>query len=548
MKNTHSPVRAAALALALPLFLAACGGGSPSSPTAMGTLEAQSAIVAAAAPSSCSYSHVWVTVTAVRVLRDDAGAQRWQDISLTAARRIDLLSPGGVLQALGVAPLQAGHYTQVRLVLGANGNTVQPAGGAETALKVPGGAASGLKLMGDITVQPGAVSDLALDGFDACTAIASTGKGSYNLKPEAPARMEPVAQAGPEVAGADGEVIPLPAGGWVLAAHSGTSWSLQHYGATGNATGSPAYVSIGSDIAPSFAALAGGGYAAVWLMQTSTLDVYQVTTQAWDTNGVALSPATNVALVNPGKLSHPPALPKIAALAGGGYVLVWGLPPSDDGVYAQRFTASGAAAAPAVRVVESGTGSLGAAALPAGGYVVTWGRLSSTSGGAQAFSAADVPLAAMQSAGSNGDGGGPPIPVVRALAGGGAVIAWQAVGQHLMMQQVAADGTPVTAAQIVDDLTASPIFASIAIGALPDGGSVIAWTQSGGVYARRYLASGAPAGPQTKINLVTTSAGTPVGVAVRADGSFEIHWTGLLPTETVRRTYVRTFPAGSLAG
>jgi hypothetical protein len=100
----------------------------------------------------------------------------------------------------------------------------------------------------------------------------------------------------------------------------------------------------------------------------------------------------------------------------------------------------------------------------------------------------------------------------------------------------------------VDDQTANPIFAVIGVGALADGGSLIAWSQvDGNVYARRYLPSGAPAGPQTKINLVTTSANRPVGVAVRDDGSFGIHWTGV-GSDGVRRTYVRTFASGSLAG
>jgi hypothetical protein len=536
--------RIPALALASSLILAACGGGgSPAS--LLDVAQPQSA--RATRTASCSYAHVWVTVTSVRVLGDSG----WQDIALATPGRIDLLAAsGGILQALGATSLQPGHYSQLRLVLAADGNAVQPAGGTETPLKVPSGSSSGLKLMGEITVATGTTGDLVLDGFDPCTAIVVTGNGSFNLRPEAQASMQPVVQAGPEVPGAAGTVLPVPGGGYALATNVGTTWTLQRFDASGNAVGAPTTIATpaSQSLFIWFAALPGGGYAAVWIEPTFRMGVDQVQTQAWDASGTALGPVLAAADVVPGKLSHPAALPQIAALTGGGYVLAWGLPPTDDGIYAQRFTAAGAAAAPAVRVAESGTGSIGVTGLASGGYLVSWGRFGSASGGVQAFTATDVPVAATQSAGSNGDGGGPPIPVVRSLVGGGAVIAWQAVGQHLMMQQVAADGTPVTPAQIVDEQTASPVFDIIAIGALPDGGSVIAWTQTdGNAYARRYLADGTPAGPQTKINLVTTGAGLPVGVTVMAGGSFAIRWTAV-GGDGVRRTYVRTFPAGALVG
>jgi hypothetical protein len=287
----------------------------------------------------------------------------------------------------------------------------------------------------------------------------------------------------------------------------------------------------------------------VWFEHTATPGVEQVYTRAWDAQGQPLSAPTPVSLSDPGRLDGPAEVPTLAALAGGGYVVIWGLPPTDDGVWAQRFTAAGAPAAPPVQVVETSNGSIGVAALAAGGYVVTWGRLgASDTGGVQAFSANDERLASIQSAGSNGAGGGPPIPVDRGLLGGGAVTVWQALREHIHVQQLTADGTPLGAPQIVDDQTANPIFAVIGVGALADGGSLIAWSQvDGNVYARRYLPSRAPAGPQTKINLVTTSANRPVGVAVRDDGSFEIHWTGV-GSDGVRRTYVRTFASGSLAG
>jgi hypothetical protein len=544
MNNVTLRVPALALASSLvasSVVLVACGGGGSPAASLAG-VQPQSARATPAA--SCSYAHVWITVTSIRVLGDGG----WQDIALTSPARVDLLAAsGGLLQSLGASPLQPGHYSEVRLVLAADGNAVQPTGGNETALKVPSGSSSGFKLMGDITVVPDTSGDVVLDGFDPCSSIVATGNGAYNLKPEAQASMQAVVQAGPEVPTTAGTLIPVPGGGYALVSTNAPTWTVQRFDASGNPAATANIAAPANSTFVWFAALTGGGFAATWIEPTSNLGEQQVQTQAWDASGNPLNPVQAVATVVPGKLSHPAALPQIAPLTGGGYVIVWGLPPSDDGVYAQRFTAAGLAAAPAVRATDAGTGSLGVTGLAAGGYLVTWGRFGSSSGGVQAYSAADVPLAATQSAGSNGDGGGPPIPVVQALTGGGAVIAWQALHEHVMMQQVTPDGTPLAPAQIVDDQTASPVFAYIAVGALPDGGSVIAWAEGGNMYARRYTASGSPAGPQTKINLVTTQPSFPVSIAVRADGSFEIRWSDV-DANGVRQPYVRTFPAGALVG
>lgn len=373
--------------------------------------------------------------------------------------------------------------------------------------------------------------------------VPEDGNGSYNLKPEAQATMKAAPTAGPEVVGGAGEVLPVPGGGWVLADNQGGHWTMQRFDANGAPVSSTS-ITVSNPYFTWFAALSGGGYAATWIENTATAGVSNVLTQAFSASGAPLGSAITIAQVEPGRLAHPPALPQIAALTGGGYVVAWGLPVGNNGVYAERFTATGAPAASAVQVTPSGTGSLAATGLPTGGYVVTWGQFAAT-GGVQAFSATDTPVGTTQAAGDNGDGGGPPMPVMASLTGGGAVIAWQAVHEHVYVQQVAADGTPVTAAQVVDDQSTTLVFAQISIGALPDGGYVIAWAENGDVYARRYLASGVPAGPQTKINLVSTSAGGPTGVAVHADGSFEVHWNAL-GTDGVRHWYSRTFPAGSL--
>jgi hypothetical protein len=172
--------------------LAACGGGGGSDgavATGAGTLR-----VALTDAPSC-YQHVYVTVQKVRVHQSatagdtDAG---WSDLTLAAPQRIDLVSlSNGVLQELGSTPLPAGHYQQVRLVLADNAgsgasamaNSVQPNGGAETALDTPSAMQSGLKLRADFDVAAGQMADLVLD-FDACKSIVQAGNsGKFILKP-----------------------------------------------------------------------------------------------------------------------------------------------------------------------------------------------------------------------------------------------------------------------------------------------------------------------------------------------------------------------------
>ncbi len=176
-------------ALLLSVLLAACGGGGDGgggSVTGTGTLG-----VSLTDSPSCGFDKVNVTVVKVRVHQSssapdsDAG---WTDITLSPARKIDLLSlNNGVLFNLGEATLPAGHYTQLRLVLDPNTattlvNSVVPTGGVETALVTPSAVQSGIKLVNQFDVAVGERVDLVLD-FDACKSIVTRGNGTYALKP-----------------------------------------------------------------------------------------------------------------------------------------------------------------------------------------------------------------------------------------------------------------------------------------------------------------------------------------------------------------------------
>jgi len=169
-------------------LIAACGGGGSSSSDATATLR----LLLTDAPP-CGYDHVWVTVQKVRVHRSDTAAENdggWSEVVLAAPQRIDLLEyTNGNTLPLGETQLPAGTYTQMRLVLAANGsaapyaNAIQPSAGSETALDTPSGQQSGLKFNVNMVVPANQVASFALD-FDACHSVVRAGNsGKYLLKP-----------------------------------------------------------------------------------------------------------------------------------------------------------------------------------------------------------------------------------------------------------------------------------------------------------------------------------------------------------------------------
>lgn len=165
------------------LALAACGGGGGGG-AAMGSLN----MMLTDAPA-CGYEHVYVSVDHIEISQNGSS---WTSLAVTPGLgRIDLLNlTNGALMSLGSAPLAAGTYQQVRLVLKANGSSAPWANAlvltgstTEIALKTPSGQQSGYKIVGPFAVQAGTMVDLVLD-FNACKSIvAAGGSGKYLLKP-----------------------------------------------------------------------------------------------------------------------------------------------------------------------------------------------------------------------------------------------------------------------------------------------------------------------------------------------------------------------------
>jgi hypothetical protein len=175
------------------LLLALVGCGDDGGGSALGSLR-----VSLTDAPACGFDQVNVTVDKVRVHQSsaaDPNAAGWTTIALLPPRKINLLALNDptqqnlALEQLGVTPLGAGSYTQVRLLLIRNtittplANSVVLSGTAnEIPLDTPSAVQSGIKLIHPFTVNPGQRTDLLLD-FDACKSIVRTGNAGFKLKP-----------------------------------------------------------------------------------------------------------------------------------------------------------------------------------------------------------------------------------------------------------------------------------------------------------------------------------------------------------------------------
>ena len=181
--------------------------------------------------------------------------------------------------------------------------------------------------------------------------------------------------------------------------------------------------------------------------------------------------------------------PQVAGLTGGGYVVTWisrGQDGSVDGIYAQRYNASGSAVGVEFRVNS-------------------------------------------QTAGYQND------PAITSLADGGFVIAWtdqngsDGSGYGVYAQRYDASGLAQGAQFRVNTATSST-QEQVSLAGFAGGGFVATWTsysQDGsgnGVYAQRFDAAGAAVGTEFKVNAYTSSNQDTSQVATFADGSFVVVW------------------------
>ena len=160
------------LALAATAFAAGCG----SSATKSGTGTVRVSLTDAPA----DFDSVILVIREVAVHREGADGTGWTSFVPDSSRYDLLRLTNGVFAGLGEVLVDAGHYTQVRLLLDPGSYVVE--NGVRRDLIIPSGLQTGLKLVGEFDVQPGMTVDLGID-FNAAHSFVETGSGKLMLKP-----------------------------------------------------------------------------------------------------------------------------------------------------------------------------------------------------------------------------------------------------------------------------------------------------------------------------------------------------------------------------
>jgi len=178
--------------LLIGIVLSACGGGGDGDSVGQGTLS-----TSLTDTSTDEYQAIYVTIDGVEVHKSGNGNGQWETVA-TPEKTYNLLElVNGVRETLGVANLDAGHYTQMRLIIGKNpdqglnilstqhpfANYFIDQNNEVKVLKIPSGMNTGVKVVNGFNINENQTTELLLD-FNAMHSVVKAGSsGKYLLKP-----------------------------------------------------------------------------------------------------------------------------------------------------------------------------------------------------------------------------------------------------------------------------------------------------------------------------------------------------------------------------
>ncbi len=172
-------------------MLTACGGGE-STGSGTGTLS-----LSLSDATTEEYNAVYVTIDEVQVHKEGDEDGSWH-LAVSPKETYNLLDlVNGVREELGIAELETGHHTQMRLILGDTPDTginllsqghpyanyIIDTSNTYHELKIPSGLQTGIKIVHGFDINENQTTELILD-FDASKAIVMAGSsGKWLLKP-----------------------------------------------------------------------------------------------------------------------------------------------------------------------------------------------------------------------------------------------------------------------------------------------------------------------------------------------------------------------------
>jgi len=292
------------------------------------------------------------------------------------------------------------------------------------------------------------------------------------------------------------------------------------------------------------------------------------------TIGLALAPAWLIAQTAAGPdfavntyTSNGQWWARVAAQAGGDFVVVWSSRWQDGdqyGIFARRFSPSGAPYGPEFQVNVHTTYTQGAPAIAAtndGGFVISWSSVLAYANGyevrARRFDRAGAPLAGELEVNTYTTGS----QQESAIAGtpdGGFVVSWASAGLDgsgagIAARRFDAAGRPLGAEMVVNTHTAFNQRAPD-VGVARDGTFVIVWEDyashdgSGvGIFGQRFSAAGGQLGAEFQVNTYFTGNQQYPRIDFGPAGEFVVVWSG--PTSNVQNISAQRFdPAGNRVG
>jgi hypothetical protein len=294
---------------------------------------------------------------------------------------------------------------------------------------------------------------------------------------------------------------------------------------------------------PSVGSDSSGNFVVVWSSYQQDGSSYGVFGQRFASSGVPMGPEFRVNTYTTGNQY----IADVSSGSSGSFVVVWadyGHDGSFTGVVGQRYAGSGAPLGTEFRVntyttAEQGFPSIASAST--GNFVVVWQSLSQDGSQegifGQRYAASGTPLGPefrVNTYTTNAQDR----PVVASDPSGNFVVVWISAQQDgsvrgIFGRRFASSGAPLGSEFRVNTYTTShqraPSVASDAAGNF-----VVVWssyTQDGsnyGVFGQRFASSGSPVGPEFRVNTYTTNYQSRPAVTSDDSGNFIIVWEGNL--------------------
>jgi hypothetical protein len=310
------------------------------------------------------------------------------------------------------------------------------------------------------------------------------------------------------------------------------------------------YRAASSFAPPSVASDAVGRFVVVWAAWPSPngdTSGYGIVGQRYDAMGARQGGEFSVNSTTTGYQGRP----AVASDASGNFVVVWhsravGGPwnPSPFDVFGQRYDSAGAAVGAEFRVNSYTTGDQSAPAVAShadGSFLVAWSG--NTDGSfypdvfAQRYDSSGQPQGSEFRVNTYTTRS-QAVPSATVDADGNVVIVWSSYRQDgssygVFGQRYDAAGVARGGEFQINTYTTgrqgSLTLCSLSVASSSDGGFVVVWDSSGqdglssAVFGRRYDSSGAPRGPEFRVNASTAGHGTGA-IAAQPDGGFVVAW------------------------